>query len=35
MDWKLEFASDWRKTETVQIETLKDLEALMKSMAPS
>lgn len=28
MDWKLEFASNWRKTETVRIETLKDLEAL-------
>lgn len=28
MDWELKFASDWRRTETVQIETLKDLEAL-------
>lgn len=28
MDWTLQFASNWRKTETVQIEALKDLEAL-------
>lgn len=28
MNWELNFASDWRKRETVRIETIRDLEAL-------
>lgn len=28
MNWKLEFASNWNRIETVRIKTLKDLEAL-------
>lgn len=28
MNWELTFASDWRKTETVQINTISDLERL-------